>query len=110
MNEIKSVVKGGGVVVKSALSACTIQLEPGQVYRVQEVEVIPKRTLLPPAYIDAGFIPESYARHLFNGIGTTNHDSMGSDRFFHIEGRTFSAAWFRPATAAEVNRHAKSIL
>lgn len=87
-----------------------LRLEAGEVYRVQSVQIFPLRTLLPYDYIKAGYIPDQYAPHMIKGVTTTNHDAIGSDRFVSVNGRQFSGAWFRPATAQEVNRHAKSIL
>ena len=87
-----------------------LHLEAGEVYRVQSVQIFPLRTLLPRECVEAGYIPDQYAPHMIKGIATTNHDTMGSDRFVNVDGRQFSGAWFRPATAQEVNRHAKSIL
>ncbi len=87
-----------------------LHLEAGEIYRVQSVQIFPLRTLLPREYIEAGYIPDQYAPHLIKGITTTNHDTMGSDRFVKVNGWQFSGAWFRPATAQEVNRHAKEIL
>ena len=84
--------------------------EAGEVYWVQDVQIFPERTLLPREYIEAGYIPDQYAPHLIKGIATTNHDTMGSDRFVTVQGRQLSGAWFRSATAEEVNRHAKAVL
>ncbi len=87
-----------------------LRLEAGEVYRVQSVQIFPLRTLLPHDYIKAGYIPDQYAPHMIKGIATTNHDTMGSDRFVTVQGRQLSGAWFRSATAEEVNRHAKAIM
>lgn len=85
-------------------------IAPGEVYRVQKMEIVPKRTILPQVCIDAGYIPDQYMRFLKYGIRTNNHDLMGSDRFVTISGRVYSSVLFRPATAEEVNRHAHSQL
>lgn len=87
-----------------------LRLETGKLYHVQSVQIFPKRTLLSREQIEAGHIPDQYARHLINGIATTNHDTMGSDRIVTVDGREFSGVWFRPATAQEVNQHAEAIL
>ncbi len=84
--------------------------ELGNIYYVQEVEIVPKETILPIAYIERGFIPSVYAKYLSRGIRTTNHDNMGSDCFVTINGKKLSAVWFRPATAKETNQHARSLL
>lgn len=87
-----------------------LQLETGHVYRPEGVRIFPKRTLLPSYYIEQGYVPDCYKPHLIKGSGTTNHDSIGSDRWVRINGQDFLAAYFRKATANEVNRQAKSAL
>jgi hypothetical protein len=107
--------KGCPVVVDEGVSNLDLAnilkgFERGEVYRVEDVEVVPIKGLLPNGYLKIGFIPDLYKRHLVNGIRTTNHDLMGSDRFVYIKDQTLSAGWFRLATAFEMNRHARSIL
>lgn len=86
------------------------KLQIGEVYYIERVEIVPKKTLLPLAYTESGYLPEYYKPHMTKGIGTTNHDLMGSDRFVYVKGDKFSASWFRFATATEVNQKAKSLL
>lgn len=88
----------------------TGKLHLGEVYRIEEVRIIPKRNMLPDAYIKSGCIPDQYKPHMIKGLRTTNHDLMGSDRFVQIKGEEFAASWFRYATATEVNQKAKSLL
>lgn len=110
---MKKFVEGDAVCLDEQKKAINIMpggLHYGEVYRIEEVEIVPKRTLLPADFIEAGYIPERYKEHLTKGIHTTNHDLMGSDRFVRIKGEEFSASWFRPATATEVNQKAKSSL
>lgn len=85
------------------------KLHLGEVYHIEEVRVIPKRNILPDAYIKSGYIPDQYKPHMIK-VCTTNHDLMGSDRFVQIKGKEYSASWFRRATATEVNQKAKSLL
>ena len=109
----KSAILNGSPVVfdrSCGFKAENFGLENEKIYRTTSVEIIPRETLLPAIYIEAGFIPDGYAKHLTKGIRTTNHDLMGSDRFFTVVGRKFSAMLFRLATASEVNQHARSIL
>ncbi len=87
-----------------------LRLEAGEIYWIQSVQIFPRRTLLSREHIEAGYIPDQYEPHLIKGIATTNHDTIGSDRFVNVNGRQFSGAYFRPATAQEVNSHAKAIL
>lgn len=108
--DIEDIRPGSAVVIREASFCAQLGLCFGQVYRVGEVEIIPKKTLLSQDYIEVGIIPDQYKPYMIKGIETTNHDHMGSDRFLHINGRIFSAAWFRPATGEEVNRHNRSIL
>ena len=87
-----------------------LRLEDGRVYRPTKVQIFPRTTLLPRKFIEAGYIPNQYKPYMVNGIHTTNHDTIGSDRLVQINGRDFSAMYFRKATAAEVNRHARRII
>ena len=110
---IEKLVAGSKVVPSEKHTAQILRvcgLEPGEVCNISEVEIVPKRTILPREYIDVGYVPSGYEPYLSKGLRTTNHDLMGADRFFHIKGRVFSAAWFRAATAAEVNRIARKSL
>lgn len=108
-------VSGSAVVIRNDILPYELKeilkgFEAGEVYQVQDVKIFPKTTLLPREFIKAGYIPDQYAPHLIKGITTTNHDTIGSDRFVTVKGRQLSGAWFRSATAEEVNRHAKTIL
>ncbi|MBP6975095.1 MAG: hypothetical protein KBB54_04160 [Candidatus Pacebacteria bacterium] len=105
-----NLVAGTPVVLRDNTTGKTLQLDGDRIYCVQSVQIFPLRTLLPRDYIEVGYIPDQYARHLINGIATTNHDIMESDRIVTVDGREFSGVWFRPATDQEVNQHAKAIL
>ena len=109
-----NLVEGTSVVLRDNIHPHVLKeilrLEADEVYHVQSVQIFPLKTLLPREYIEAGYIPDHYAPHMIKGVATTNHDTMGSDRFVNVGGQQFSGAWFRPATAQEVNRHAKSML
>lgn len=104
-----AIVKGSTVVLKEGpLVLFPQNLHFGEIYRVEDVEIVPQETLLPQEYISHGYIPDCYKPYMIKGIGTTNHDTMGSDRFVTVSGEKYSAAWFRQATAAEVNRKARA--
>lgn len=111
MQEETRIVAGSSVVLREEMACSGLNLiQSGEIYRVEEVEVVPLETLLPPEYISSGYIPDQYKPHMIKGIGTTNHDTMGSDRFVTIRGEKYSVAWFRHSTATEVNRKARSNL
>ena len=85
--------------------------ENGEVLVVENVRIATKEL----AAGDSGLYPPShfvaeYAEDLLLRGAKTNHDQMGSDRFVIIEGEKYSAAWFRLATAAEVNQKARNTL
>ncbi len=112
-----SIIAGSSVVLDEHQNRETVPnlvsifgFKRDHIYMVQEVEIVPKETILPIAFIEQGFIPSIYAKYLSRGIRTTNHDNMGSDRFVTINGKKLSAVWFRPATAGETNQHARSLL
>lgn len=108
---------GSAVVVRDDIRPYELReilkgFEAGRIYHVERVQIFPKQTVLPREYIEAGYIPDVVRKYcsLPNGIRTTNHDLIGGDRFVQIGGRELSCAWFRTATATEVNQRAKSIL
>lgn len=110
--QTQNIVAGSPVVLSDRPPPTNIRevFKAGVIYRVQSIDIVTKKTILPQEYISAGFIPSAYERHLIKGIGTTNHDLMGSDRHIVVRGIKLSAAWFRLATAEEVNRKARATL
>lgn len=114
-SQTSSMVAGSSVVVSETVSSIDcklLNLEAGRVYRIGSVQIFPEQTVVPREYIEYGVIPDVIRRHtsLPKGIMTTNHDLIGGDRWLQIGKRQFSCAYFRLATAAEVNQHARSIL
>ena len=105
------IVSGSTVVLNEEFAGAGLRkIQCGTIYKTEKIEIDPLQTLLPSNYISRGYIPDQYKPHLIKGIGTTNHDLMGSDRFVFVNGERYSAAWFRQATAGEVNQKARSIL
>lgn len=98
---MKDFTPGSFVVLDERISFFleTMGFERGRSYRIEQVEIVPKETILPKEYIEWGYIPDLYARHLTHGIRTTNHDAMGCDRFVYIDGKKYSGAYFNHATA-----------
>ena len=80
-----------------------LRLEDGRVYRPTKVPIFPRTALLPRKFIEAGYIPNQYKPYMVKGIHTTNHDSIGSDRWVQINGRDFSARYLHKGTVAKLN-------